>query len=104
MLKEKRGKIETAFTFNMKELADLMDAEGFISESDHGKVTEFPSVLTDKQKAGIMLASLIRKVELNPKNYYKFLEWIKKGGKKFRDVVDLLDIQPAGETCRARIN
>ncbi len=91
-LKERRGRLQTAFTFNMKELADLMDREGFISENDYETVTRIGSPHTDQQKAGIMVSSLIRKVELNPANYQKFLEWVKKGGRKFQDVVDILDL------------
>ena len=90
LLERLRPKLILAFQFNLRHLANLMQREGFLSDSDHQTVTAVVSVHNDSDKAGIMVQSLINKVEIHSKNYQTFLKLVQRQQRKFNDVVDLL--------------
>ena len=90
ILLKRRSKLVLAFQFNLRDLAHLMHAEGFLSDTDHETVTAVRSVLVDSEKADIILDSLIRKVELDPKIYQTFYTLVQAQNRKFGDVVELL--------------
>ena len=90
ILLERRSKFILAFKFNLRDLAHLMHAEGFLSDTDHETVTAVRSMVIDSEKAGIMLDSLIRKVELDSNNYRVFYTLVQRQKRKFGDVVELL--------------
>ena len=90
VLERLRPKLILAFQFNLRDLADLMQRECFLSDSDHQTVTAVVPLPNDFDKAGIMVKSLINKVEINSKNYQTFLKLVQSQQRKFNDVVDLL--------------
>ena len=89
-LLKRRSKLVVAFQFNLRDLADLMLAEGFLSDSDHETVTAVRSMLSDSEKAYIMADSLIRKVKLDPNNYRMFYTLVQRKTRKFEDLVKFL--------------
>ena len=90
ILYQRRSKLTLAFKFNLRDLAHMMHAEGFLSDTDHETVTAVRSMLGYSRKAGIMVDSLIRKVELDSNNYRKFYTLVQPQKRKFGDVVELL--------------
>ena len=90
ILLEKRSDFVLAFQFNLKELAHLMHAKGFLSDTDHETVTAVRSIVIHSEKADIMLNSLIRKVKLDPNNYRMFYTLVQHKTRKFEDLVKLL--------------
>ena len=90
ILLKRRSKLALAFQFNLRDLAHMMHAEGFLSDTDHETVTVVRSMLGDSEKTDIMVNSLIRKVELNPNNYRMFYTLVQTQKRKFGDVVKLL--------------
>lgn len=89
-LKELQSKLQLAFTFNMKDLARLMNREGFLGNDTYERIVQTPSVFTDGDKTEWMVESLIKKVKLRPQNYDTFLELVRRD-RNFGNVVDLLD-------------
>jgi len=90
-LEKLKPKLILAFKFNLRDLADLMKAEGFLSKHDHETVTA-PDLNHNKSvKAGIMVESLIDKVGIHPDNYQRFLALVEPWKSNFPDVVELLN-------------
>ena len=89
-LERLRPKLILAFQFNLKDLADLMHGEGFLSDSDHQTVTAVASLHNESDKAGIMVKSLINKVKINGEHYQTFLKLVQPERRKYDDVVLLL--------------
>ena len=94
-LKSLRPRLETAFTFNLVDLASQMNAIGFLSDDDYSTVSASKTMFSGREKAHTMVESLIKKVDLNPRNYAMFLEMVKKDARKFGSVVEVLS---AGKT------
>ena len=94
-LKSLRPRLETAFTFNLVDLASQMNEIGFLSDDDYSTVSASKTMFSDREKAHTMVESLIKKVDLNPRNYATFLEMVKKDARKFGSVVEVLS---AGKT------
>ena len=100
LLEMLRPKLIMAFQFNLRDLADLMKSEGFLSNSDHETVTAVRSIYNDNVKAGIMVQSLINKVKIIPKNYQIFLKLVRSQQRKFSDVVHILESgEPNAQAC-----
>ena len=97
ILLKRRSKLVLAFQFNLRGLAHMMHVEGFLSDTDHETVTAVRSMLGDSEKAGIMVNSLIRKVEMDPNNYQMFYTLVQHHQRKFEAVVKLLG---PGESCK----
>ena len=89
-LERLRTKLILAFQFNLRDLADLMHREGFLSDSDHQTVTAVASLHNESDKAGIMVKSLINKVKINGEHYQTFLKLVQREQRKYSDVVLLL--------------
>ena len=90
VLERLRPKLILAFEFNLRDIADLMHSEGFLSNNDHATVTAVGSTHNDYVKAGIMVDSLINKVKINPEHYLSFLKLVQPQQRKFSDVIYLL--------------
>ena len=91
VLERLRPKLISAFQFNLRDLADLMHSEDFLSNSDHNTVIAVDSTYNNSVvKAGIMVDSLISKVTINSGNYQKFFLLVQPQRRKFAEVVDLL--------------
>ena len=90
LLEKLRPKLILEFKFNLRNLANLMHPEGFLSGSDYETVTAVASVHNDSVKAEIMVESLISKVKINSKNYQIFLKLVQPQPRKFHDMLDLL--------------
>ena len=90
LLEKLRPKLILEFKFNLRDLANLMHPEGFLSDGDYETVTAVVSLHDDSVKAGVMVNSLISKVKINPKNYQRFLKLVQPQPRKFRDLLDLL--------------
>ena len=90
VLEHLRPKLIEAFKFNLKDLANLMQSKGFLSDEDRDIATALGSSPTKSAKAGIMVDSLISKVKINPKHYQTFLKLVQSQQSKFEDVVYLL--------------
>ena len=90
VLERLRPKLILAFEFNLRDLANLMHSEGFLSNNDHATVTAVGTTHNDCVKAGIMVESLINKVKINPEHYLSFLKLVKPQQRKFSDVIYLL--------------
>ena len=91
VLEQLRPKLVEAFKFNLKDLANLMQSKGFLSDEDRDIVTALGSIPTKSTKAGIMVDSLTSKVKINPKHYDTFLKLVQSQQNKFEDVVYLLN-------------
>ena len=96
VLERLRPKLTEAFKFNLKDLANLMQSKGFLSDEDRDIVTALGSTPTKSTKAGIMVDSLISKVKINPQHYETFLKLLQPQQNKFEDVVYLLTSSESG--------
>ena len=90
VLERLRPKLILAFKFNLRDLANLMQSVGFLSDNDHATVTAVEPIHNDHVKAGIMVESLISKVKINPEHYLTFLKLVQPQQRKFSDVIHLL--------------
>lgn len=89
VLKSKRVKLENIVTWDMKWLAHEMNKVGVLPDNAHREVTNPRSLLTEADKATMMVSSLEKSVKSEPSNLNKFLEVIKER-QVFNDAIDYL--------------
>lgn len=89
---QNRIKLEKALSEDMPWLANEMYAIGFISQDSRDDISNARSMLTDAHKAGVIVSALERKVDINPRNFKKFVDMLKRHPQQlFSDAVDILD-------------
>ncbi len=68
-----------------------LDREGFIKPNIYEDVSNSKSLLSASQKAGLLVAGIKDKVELNPKNYHKLMRHFHQDRRMYGDIADILD-------------
>ena len=102
VLEQLRPKLNEAFKFNPKCLADdLMLSEHFLDKENHETVTDVRSTLNKSNRARIMVDSLISKVCTKPENHQRFL--LQGHKEEFGDVVDRLESE-SNLICRSVVS
>ncbi len=48
-------------------------------------------MLSASEKAGLLVTGIKDKVELNPKNYHKFVDHLRRYRRMYRDIVEIFD-------------
>ncbi len=48
-------------------------------------------MLFEDEKAGLLVTGIKDKVELNPKNYHKFVEHLRQNRRLYRDIMEILN-------------
>ena len=69
----------------------FLDQEGFIKPKIYNRVKDPISLLSDDDKSGLLVTGIKDKVELNPKNYHKFVDHLRQNMRMYRDIVEILD-------------
>ena len=91
LLRENRSTLITAFTFDMSWLAGEMNIIGLLSDGQLEDVTKVKSLLSDQQKSEILFTSLKRKVDLDPKHLYAFIDILKGKRRMFKTALKILE-------------
>ncbi len=65
--------------------------KGFIKPNIYEDVSNPKSMLSASEKAGLLVSGIKDKVELNPKNYHKFVDHLRRDRRMYRDIVEILD-------------
>ena len=73
------------------EIVHFLDREGFIKHKIYNRIKDPISLLSDDDKAGLLVTGIKDKVELNPKNYHTFVDYLRQNRRMYRDIVDILD-------------
>ncbi len=74
------------------DILNFLDREGFIKEPNvYDKVKNPISLLSDAEKAGLLVTGIKDKVKLNPKNYHKLMRHFHHDRRLYGDIADILD-------------
>ena len=68
-----------------------LDREGFIKPNIYEDVNNPKSLLSASEKSGLLVTGIRDKVELNPKNYHKFVDHLRQNRRLYRDIMEILD-------------
>ena len=90
-MKQKQEQLEDAIVAcgEVKLLATKMNAAGIMADGDHDKIQAVNPQWTDRDKAGLIVRVLRRKVGTNSKYLEKFME-ILGSRSEFSDILDVL--------------
>ncbi len=70
------------------DILNFLDREGFIKPNVYDKVKNPISLLSDAEKAGLLVTGIKDKVKLNPKNYHKLMRHFHQDRKMYGDILD----------------
>ncbi len=73
------------------DILNFLDGEGFIKPNVYDKVKNPISLLSDAEKAGLLVTGIKDKVKLNPKNYHKLMRHFHQDRRMYGDIADILD-------------
>ena len=62
-----------------RDIAHFLECKDFISREIHSDIVNPKNPLTQTEKSGILVEKIRDKVDLNPENYYVFLNGLKSG-------------------------
>ena len=83
--------LETTLSGLEREFIHFLAQEGFISDQVSGDVLDPRSILTDEQKAGLLVQGIKRRVQLDANSYHILLEHFKNGGNLYKPIVRKLE-------------
>ena len=86
-----REKLVTALTFNMSWVAGELNKEGLLSHIEYDKITTPNTWLNEKDKSLMMVKSLMKKVELEPKSLNIFIKILKNDFNQYREAILILE-------------
>ena len=89
--------LEIVLEESNKDIAKFLFQQGFISKERHDEVINPKSLLTGADKASMLVTTIRNRVELNPRNYHKVVDYMRQNI-IFRDVVAILDAEYQGST------
>ncbi len=72
-------------------ILNYLDREGFVKPNNYEEVSNPKSMLSPNQKAGLLVAGIKDKVELNPQNYHKLMTYFRRDRRRYGDIADILD-------------
>ena len=73
VLTQCREKLVTALTFNMSKVAGELNKKGLLSHIEYDEITTLKTWLNEQDKSLMMVKSLMKKVELEPKSLNIFI-------------------------------
>ena len=82
--------LESALRSDYDEFARYFFGEGFIAEELYEEVLDPKSPFSNAEKTTKLVLQLMRKVKLDPKSYYKFINHLRQDERRYRDIVDIL--------------
>ena len=82
--------LETALHSD-KAILNFLNREGFIKPNIYNDVNNPKSLLSDDDKAGLLVTGIKNKVKLNPKNYHKLMRYFREDRKMYGDIADILE-------------
>ncbi len=80
-------KLEIALTGD-QEILHFLEQEGYNIPDDVSNPT---SMLSDRQKAGLVVTAIKNKVSLNTRNYQKLLDHFHRNKRKYGDIITILE-------------
>ena len=89
-LVNQRGKLRLALMSD-RNAVDFFWKERFIAPNVFDNLTYSKSSFTEQEKASMFVDEISGKVELEAQNYYKLLDYLQQGGKRYQDIVKILD-------------
>ena len=90
------GQLERVLEHNIDDIARYLQSEGFINDELYKEVITEPSAYSDADKASKLVHQIIRRVILEPNNYYKLINHLRLKKGRFSDIVDMLDAEYFG--------
>ena len=69
----------------------FLDREGFIKPNIYEDINYPKSLLSAREKAGLLVTGIKDKVELNPKNYHTLMRYFREDRRMYGDIADILD-------------
>ncbi len=73
------------------EVLHYLDREGFIKPKIYKDVNNPKSLLSEDEKAGLLVTGIKNKVKLNPRNYHKLMRHFHQDRRMYGDIADILD-------------
>ena len=73
------------------EILHFLDRERFIKPKIYKDVNNPKSLLSDDDKAGLLVTGIKDKVKLNPKNYHKLMRYFRGDSGMYGDIADILE-------------
>ncbi len=96
------NELETALRSIEREIVHFLHREGFITQEVHDDVLNPRSLLTDDQKAGVLVTGIRNRVELSAGSYHTLLNHLRQRGKHYASIVGILD-EEYGRQKQARM-
>ena len=87
-----RRKLEIALE-NDRDIALFLLQQGFITQERYDEVINPKSLLTDTDKASMLVTAIRNRVELNPHNYHKVVDHLCQNTKRYGDISEILNQQ-----------
>ena len=78
-----------------------LNKEGFIKPNIYEDVRNPKSMLSASEKAGLLVTGIKDKVELNRKNYHKFVNHLRQNIRLYGDIVEILDNEYRSDIYRS---
>ena len=82
--------LETALHSD-KPILHFLNREGFIKPNVYDEVSNPKSLLSEEERAHLVVTGIRNKVKLNPKNYHTLLKYFHKDRRMYGDIADILD-------------
>ena len=87
-----RRKLEIALESD-RDIAQFLFQQGFITQERYDEIINPKSILTDADKASMLVTAIRNRVELNPRNYHKVVNHLRQNTIRYGDIVEILDQQ-----------
>lgn len=84
-------KLVTGLEFDTSWISTQMNMDGLLSDSDHEEVIKVKSLLSETQKAEILVRSLLKKVKMDSKNLGTFVSLLKAKPRMYDTVIEILE-------------
>ncbi len=75
------------------EILHYLNSKGFIKPKIYKEINNPKSMLSEDEKAGLLVTGIKNKVELNPKNYHKFVDHLRQNMILYGDILEILDAE-----------
>ena len=81
----------------IKKITEFLFGEGCIGDNLYKELLDPKSTYSSAEKATKLVLQVIRKVKIEPSNYYKLINHLRQAKRKYQsDIVDLIDAEYFG--------
>lgn len=90
------SKLQLALQSDINGIVSYLFSEGFLTDDLFEEILNPRSFLTDANKATKLVTVVMRRVKLEPSNYYNFVNYLRQDKRKYKDIVNILDAEYFG--------